>query len=307
MDLRKWFSPPQPLPSADSDTPATTTSTTVSESRAGPSANASSGQPPRDLTSAAIEQQSTSPPSQRTAVDDVGTDRPVQIVLKQYPVTVYSGKGRSFVDKWFHNREWLEYSVKADAAFCFCCRMFSFIRKSGTLDAFASVGYRNWKHAMAKDRGFHKHDTSKDHMSCYAMWKEREMCRNMGNKVSTLVNADQLRKNRYYVSSLIDVVGFLVENQLPLRGKIDAFGDMSEGGSGLFLSMLYYTIQKDPELASVVKTIPRNATYTCHDMQNELIRTLSNVVTEAIVEEVGDSYYTLKVDGTRDPTGCEIY
>lgn len=58
-------------------------------------------------------------------------------------------------------------------------------------------------------------------------------------------------------------------------------------------------------MANVVKTIPRNATYTCHDMHNELIRTLSDVVTEAIVEEVGDSYYTLKVDGTRDPTGCE--
>ena len=31
----------------------------------------------------------------------------------------------------------------------------------------------------------------------------------------------------------------------------------------------------------------------------------SAVVTEAIVEEVGDSYYTLKVDGTCDPTGYE--
>ncbi|ROI15536.1 hypothetical protein DPX16_0708 [Anabarilius grahami] len=126
------------------------------------------------------------------------------------------------------------------------------------------------------------HETLKDHMSCYAMWKEREMRHNMGNEVSALVNADQLRKNRYYVSSLIDVVGFLVENQLPLRGKVDAFDDMSEGGSGLFFFMLYYTIQKDPELANVVKTVPRNATYTCQDMQNELIETLSNVVTEAI-------------------------
>lgn len=81
------------------------------------------------------------------------------------------------------------------------------------------------------------------------------------------MNADQLRKNRYYVSSLIDIIGFLTENQLLLRGKNDAF-DMSEGGSGLFLSLLDYTIKKDPDLAAVVKTIPRNATYTCHDMQN---------------------------------------
>ena len=99
MDLRKWLRPPAPpQPVADCDTPATTTSTaTVSESRAGPSANASSGQPQTDLAGAAIEQRrSTSPPSQRTAVDDLGTDRPVQTVLKQYPVTLYNGKGRCF-------------------------------------------------------------------------------------------------------------------------------------------------------------------------------------------------------------------
>lgn len=87
---------------------------------------------------------------------------------------------------------------------------------------------------MAKDRGFHKHETSKDHMSCYAMWKEREMCRNMGNEVSTLVNADQLRKNWYYVSSLIDVVRFLFENQLPLRVRLTLLMTCRRGGLDLF-------------------------------------------------------------------------
>jgi len=32
---------------------------------------------------------------------------------------------------------------------------------------------------------------------------------------------------------------------------------------------------------------------------------MSSIVKEAIVEEVGDSWFTLKVDGTRDPTGVE--
>lgn len=294
MDLRKWLRPPHRPPAAATDTPVTTTSAAVdSRARYDPSANASSGPPSTTGTaSVALEQRPSSPSSQRTVVvDDLGTDRPVQTLLNQYPVTIYNGKGRSFVGKWFHNREWLEYSVKADAAFCFCCRMFKNTRKSGSSasDAFASVGYSNWKQAMAKDRGFHQHETSKDHIVCFTMWKEREMRRNTGSEVSTLVNTDQLNRNRYYVGSLIDVVVFLAENQLPLRGKLDAFDNMSEGGSGLFLSMLDYTIKKDPELAKVVKTIPRNATYTCHDMQNELIRTLSDVVTDAIVEEVDDS------------------
>ena len=32
---------------------------------------------------------------------------------------------------------------------------------------------------------------------------------------------------------------------------------------------------------------------------------MSKVVTEEIVKEVGDSWYALKVDRTKDPTGCE--
>ncbi len=57
-----------------------------------------------------------------------------------------------------------------------------------------------------------------------------------------------------------------MENQLPLWGKLDAFDNISEGGSGLFLSLLDYTIKKDPLLADAVKIFNRNATYTSHDI-----------------------------------------
>ncbi len=168
------------------------------------------------------------------------------------------------------------------------------------MDAFITVGFHDWKNVVERDRGFLKHEYSKEHFTCYAMWKESERHLNTRKEISTLVNSEQLWKNKYYISSLIDVVGFLVENQLPLRGKIEASDNLPEGGSGLFLSLLDYKIKKDPEL-----TFPRNATYTCHEMQNELINTLSSVVTEAKVEELGDSYYTLKVEGTLDLTKYE--
>lgn len=98
-------------------------------------------------------------------------------------------------------------------------------------DAFVSVGFCNWKNAVARERGFHKHQSLKDHFSCYTMWKEQERC------VSTLVNAGQLKKNRYYVSSFICVVWLLTENQLPLRRKIETFDNM------LDFSSPYWTIR----------------------------------------------------------------
>uniref|UniRef100_H3BAF9 DUF4371 domain-containing protein n=1 Tax=Latimeria chalumnae TaxID=7897 RepID=H3BAF9_LATCH len=39
--------------------------------------------------------------------------------------------------------------------------------------------------------------------------------------------------------------------------------------------------------------------------QNEIIEIMSDTVKEEIVREIGDSWYTVKVDGMRDPTGCE--
>ncbi|XP_049323536.1 zinc finger protein 862-like [Astyanax mexicanus] len=80
---------------------------------------------------------------------------------------------------------------------------------------------------------------------------------------------------------------------------------MNEDGCGLFLSLFEFSLRKDAELARISKTIPRNATYTSHDIQNNLIDVMSALVKEHIVKEVGESFYTLKADGTRDPTGRE--
>lgn len=235
---------------------------------------------------------------------DLGSERPNQVVLQRYPGHLFQNKSRSFVSSWYQTNEWLEYSVQTDAAFCYPCRKFNTAR--GPVDSTFTVrGYRNWKHAVEKDRGFHKHATSKEHLTCVLRWKENERRIDCGKEISTLLNADQLNRNRYYVSALIDVVGFLAENQIPFRGSLDNFEDMSDGHSGLFLSLLNYTLKKDTELAEIIKHIPRNASYTSPEMQNELICTLSNVVTDAIVEEVGTSWFTIKVDGTRDPTECE--
>lgn len=54
--------------------------------------------------------------------------------------------------------------------------------------------------------------------------------------------------------------------------------------------MFEYTLGKDPELAKIAPTIPKNATYISHDIQNEIIELMSTLVTEHIVEELGDSF-----------------
>jgi len=122
------------------------------------------------------------------------------------------------------------------------------------------------------------------------MWEEKENWSTNSKEVSTLLNSNAIERNKYYISSLNDVAEFLATHQLAFRGRVEAFSSMEDGGSGLFLSLLDFSIKKDPRLTEIVKTVPRNA---------------SSIVKEAIVQEVGDSWFTLKVDGTRDPTGVE--
>lgn len=56
----------------------------------------------------------------------------------------------------------------------------------------------------------------------------------------SLVNPEQLQKNRYYISSLIDVVGFSGAETLLLQGKVEGISNMSEG---VDFSSHYWTIR----------------------------------------------------------------
>ncbi len=96
-------------------------------------------------------------------------------------------------------------------------------------------------------------------------------------------------------------------NQLPLCGDNAGFASVLDdnGSMGLFLSLFEYSMRKDPELTRITKTIPQNARYTSPQIQNEIIEMMSKLVTEEIVRQVGDSWYSIKVDGTRDPIGQE--
>ncbi|KAM3699538.1 hypothetical protein ACJW31_05G032600 [Castanea mollissima] len=69
-----------------------------------------------------------------------------------YPVSYFSGKPRRFRVKWYVTRNWLEYSIAKDAAFCFYCYLFEKdVGKQGGGDTFldSHVGGVNSAHNQA--------------------------------------------------------------------------------------------------------------------------------------------------------------
>ena len=96
----------------------------------------------------------------------------------EFPVTEHGGQKRikrSFQPKWFDlgcAKQWLEYSKKADALFCFACRVFGAAGGLGESSEhrWMVTGVRgaNWKNALQRIR---KHNTSHFHIASMDSWK----------------------------------------------------------------------------------------------------------------------------------------
>jgi len=273
----------------------------------------------RELPDTSVEQGTSNAvplPAYFDRPSDIGSNIPVQCVMEinAYPQSMFGRKMRRFNPNWFCGRDWLEYSVSRDAVFCFACyKMSNFLvaRQAEADVIFTRRGYRNWK------KGLDLHETSKAHCTAVLLWKESLLRHSTGKEISTMVNDEQLARNRYYVQSLFDVVFFLVSNELPLRGEresealsklhLDNIDDLSTDDEpcGLFIKLFQFTMAKDSKLRNIYDTIPSNASYTSPQVQNEIIELLANLVREQIATELGDGWYTLLCDGTRDVTGVE--
>ncbi|KAL4123380.1 hypothetical protein QTP88_015576 [Uroleucon formosanum] len=89
---------------------------------------------------------------------------PYRPVLSLFPRTKQGQYFRSFQECWYKEFKWLEYSIVANAVFCFPCRCFSGNEgNSSQLEyAFSKIGFKNWYRAI--DR-FKKHQQPKAHIN----------------------------------------------------------------------------------------------------------------------------------------------
>ncbi len=230
------------------------------------------------------DQSTTSEPTPATSASSKNTPEDLKwdSISQPQPRTLPKDKNnRCFRVHWYQKFLWLEYSVQRDAAFCFPCRRFlSQVTKE---KAFTSIGYRNWKAALGdKKKGFCQHESTAAHISAMVMWSEYKKRCELGQSVSTLVNDKQLERNRYYVSSVVQVVQFIISNELAVRGSWDKVCCET----GLFMNLFNYTLKMDKKLADIYNTIPANAKYTSWKIQNEVIDMMSEMVANSVATDV---------------------
>lgn len=222
---------------------------------------------------------------------------PHQPVLQKYPMRKCGSQHRPFNRSWYESHSWLEYSETKDAAYCFVCRHFR-QNVGRTETAFTKDGFTNWKNAT---QTFKTHETSMGHKYAMQDWVESKNRVKQGSTIKTMLDEGHLktvRENRRYLAAVIDSLRFTACQEIAQRGHRE---NPSSTNRGNFLELLSLFGKYDEIVKQKIQDLPARAKYTHHDIQNEIIGIMANMIIREISEEVKASkYFALLVDETKD-------
>ncbi|GKC84320.1 zinc finger MYM-type protein 1-like protein [Tanacetum coccineum] len=239
----------------------------------------------------------------RRAYLDLG---PYQIHLKEYPAKGTVKHPRRFQYSWFKVfPNWLEYSPTTHSAYCFICYLFCDkpIVRYGS-DAFTVNGFDKWKKVNDGKRcAFLKHIGCLQHKDAVAfsenLLNQTTHIGNMLEKQST----ELVRKNRIRLKASVDIVRWLVFQACAFRGSDESANSRNRGN---FIELLKLLAYYNDDLAKLVlDNAPYNSKYTSGKVQKEILGIIANQVRKRIRSEVGDSYFCVMVDESRDESKKE--
>ena len=224
---------------------------------------------------------------------------PCQPLNIRFPVSYFSGKARSFQSDWYRERDWLEYSVSKDAAFCFACRMFPYAIVGGNRPntAFTREGFRDWRHGVA---ALNTHSNSESHEQSYIAWKQFRNSLVAGSVADQLgsCRAELVKKSRHYIRTVAEVLLLCSKQEIPFRSHDESSSSLNKGN---FLEILNVIAKHGKVIEEKLLHGPRNAKYTSATIQNDIIGVMANQVRRTICNSIKMAgYYSLMADETKD-------
>lgn len=211
-------------------------------------------------------------------------------------------------------RDWLVWSHVKQAVFCFPCRLFSKLPSACRSSLASHKGYstcKKWKKLYNK---VPEHESSTNHKECYLQWRQTEKRFSIESSIDHLLAKNLQSEIDYWrkiLQRIIDVVLFLGERGLALRGNSHLIGDRQNGN---FLGILELISHYDPLLNEHLAKVKRSQEqgnrmqvhYLSADSQNEFIQCCAQKVTAAIIDELqAAKYYSIIVDATPDSAHVE--
>jgi hypothetical protein len=119
------------------------------------------------------------------------------------------------------------------------------------------------------------------------------------NLPHVIVRGTNSEQEKYKARLLIilGVVKFLLLQGLAFRGHDESSTSKNKGN---FKEMLEWYTKKDPEAEKLVAAAGDNHKMTSPEIQLELCKACAEETSKAIIEEIGDSKFSLLVDESRD-------
>ncbi|KAK1171307.1 zinc finger MYM-type protein 1-like, partial [Acipenser oxyrinchus oxyrinchus] len=217
---------------------------------------------------------------------------PRQVKLNSYPHESFGTQKRAFQHCWFEKYNWVEYSVRRNAAFCFPCRVFG---KNIKFDSFVNNGCKNWKKAVFI---FGKHEMAQTHRDSVVAWQSYQATSNHGNiaQILTSAHASDIAERREYLRRIVAVTSMLGRQGLSFRANDESSESTNREN---FLECMELLKEFDPFLQRY--NTPSNATYLSPESQNDMIECCAQEITDTIVSEMSKSgMYAIMADEARD-------
>ena len=109
-------------------------------------------------------------------------------------------------------------------------------------------------------------------------------------------------EHKIWLKTVFNTTKYLVANGQPFRGHEENTDFIEKIVGGLYLNTFADLLfVQDPSLQKIAMYLPKNAKYTSPEVQNEVIATLAEIVSETVAKECKEAeLFTLMMDGTTD-------
>jgi len=160
-------------------------------------------------------------------------------------------------------------------------------------DSFSTVGYTNWKHALAK---FQCHEKSSVHLEASLKWRSYTSERSLADQFSNMSSKQQCM-NREGLLQLFSSLKFLARQGLATRGHTD-------NGSN-YHQLLQLRAGESVALRSLINS-DKHFKWVSHAVESEMLQLMANSVLRQLSEDVrNNGYFAVIVDETTDISTTE--
>ncbi|XP_056685412.1 uncharacterized protein [Spinacia oleracea] len=214
---------------------------------------------------------------------------------------IFVGGGmRRFNPDWYDAyKTWLEYSIAKEAVFCFICYLFR--DDIGAMDGdghdtFVSKSFKGWNrpHAFSKHVGA----INSVHNRCMEKYNALIDPQASIQNVLSLVTPQARKDYRTRLIASLDCLRYLLLRGMAISGHDESENSFNQGN---FREFLKWYAKREKKVAKVVlKNAPGNNQMISPLIQKDIAYSCSKETIRVIMEELGDDYFGILVDESRD-------